>query len=106
MQALWDVFNTFELHSDKKHGASRIKFTLLPAQVRLYSARAFCAGVEVFTPFEFQHTQLPLLMKNPFLVVVLGFGVVDSVSGETKIFQIVCTGAVVLSYGIQMPVSV
>ena len=39
-------------------------------------------------------SQLLLLTRNPFLVLVLGFGVVDSECRNEDSFQIVCTGVV------------
>ena len=64
-----------------------------PAHKRLLSACALCAVFEVFTPSEFQQDELLLLIKNPFLDLVLGFGVVDREYRNKDCFQIVCTGA-------------
>ena len=87
------VFNKYELHSDKN------------------MVHQECAGVEVFTPFQFQQGQLLLLTKNAFLVLVLGLDVVDIECRNEDCFQIVCTGVVHdfqnrLSQVIQVPVSV
>ena len=88
-----EMFNTHDLPSDDKHGASKMRFMHLLLRTRDSTLPAHsCAGVEVFTPFEFQQGQLLLLIRNPFLVLVLGFGVVECRNEGS--FQIVGTGVV------------
>ena len=65
-----------------------------PAHKRTYSACDCGAGLEVLNQLEFQQGQLLLLMRNAFLVLVLGFDVVDIGCRNGDSSKIVCTGVV------------